>query len=533
MPTIRMASCLRFNRSRLLAGDSVPTAYKRIMHGWQPKQDLRLQRSQHSRPNCNTILTHAGNAATASPLPPSAPDTALPVTDASLAPAFYVNLDLKYVRDHVDELIVSCRQRNSDADPALVAELYDAFAALEREVEAVRKQRNDNAAGMKGKMDAEQRQQMIQHGKALKDQLSEMEARMQSSKDRLQVEAQRLPNLSHPSSPVGDEDEAAVLETVGKQRQMDFEVRDHVRLGTELGVIDFEAGAAVSGAKFAYLRGAGALLEVALVSWALQRVTAAGFMPHGTPDLVRSAILEKCGFQPRGTNTQVYSIKDSPLCLTGTAEVPLAGIHMDAILPAAQLPLRIAGYGRAFRTEAGAAGSASRGLYRLHQFSKVEMFVICTPEQSEDMFQELIDLERQLYSELGLHFKVLDMPTADLGAPAYRKVDFEAWMPGLQRYGEISSASNCTDYQARRLGIRYRPDPSKPLEENGEAKAKKPKKVATAYVHTLNATAAAVPRLIVAILENFQQADGSVIIPEVLRPFLGGQEVIEPEQNSC
>lgn len=449
-----------------------------------------------------------------------------------MAPAFYVNLDLKYVRDHVDELIVSCRQRNSDADPALVAQLYDDFAALEREVDAVRQQRNENAASMKGKMEAEQRQQLVRQGKALKDRLAEMEARLQSAKDRLQMEAQRLPNLSHPSSPVGSEEEAAVLETVGEQREMDFEVRDHLRLGAELGVIDFEAGAAVSGTKFAYLRGAGALLEVALVSWALQRVTAAGFVPHGTPDLVRSSILEKCGFQPRGTNTQVYSIEDSPLCLTGTAEVPLAGIHMDAILPAAQLPLRLAGYGRAFRTEAGSAGSVSRGLYRLHQFSKVEMFVICTPEQSEDMLQELVALERQLYSELGLHFKVLDMPTADLGAPAYRKIDFEAWMPGLLRYGEISSASNCTDYQARRLGIRYRPDAVKASEENG-AKAKKSKKMATAYVHTLNATAAAVPRLIVAILENFQQADGSVVVPEVLRPFLGGQERIEPQQPLC
>jgi len=432
----------------------------------------------------------------------------------------------------LEEVITNCEQRNADADPRRVAQLYEEFRTLEQEVHGVQKQRNDNAASMKGKLEAEQRRKLIDQGKELKERLAGMEAHLQTVGDRLQLEGQRLPNLSHPASPVGGEADAKELEVVGEQRQMDFEVKDHMQLGAALGLMDFEAGAAVAGAKFAYLRGAGAMLEVALISWAMQRVAAAGFMLHGTPDLVRATVLEKCGFQPRGNNTQVYSIEDSPLCLTGTAEVPLAGLHMDAILPASALPLRLAAFGRAFRTEAGAAGSASRGLYRLHQFSKVEMFVICTPEQSDAMHDELVALERQLYSELGLHFKMLDMPTADLGAPAYRKIDFEAWMPGMDRYGEISSASNCTDYQARRLGIRFRPEAKKeeePEQDKGKGKTKKQQKVPTQYAHTLNATAAAIPRLIVAILENFQQADGSVIIPEALRPFMGGQEVIRPQ----
>ena len=239
-----------------------------------------------------------------------------------------------------------------------------------------------------------------------------------------------------------------------------------------------------------------------------------------TPDLVKASVLEKCGFQPRGTNTQVYSINDSPLCLTGTAEVPLGGVYMDKILNESELPIKMAAFGHCFRTEAGASGAAGKGLYRVHQFSKVEMFVLSTPEQSDAIHQELIDFETELFTDLGLHFKVLDMPSGDLGAPAYRKFDVEAWMPGLKRYGEISSASNCTDYQSRRLNIRYRPTASGGAGGKGQGKA-------TEFVHTLNATACAVPRMIVAILENFQQADGSVVIPDVLRPFMGGMALIK------
>jgi seryl-tRNA synthetase len=176
-----------------------------------------------------------------------------------------------------------------------------------------------------------------------------------------------------------------------------------------------------------------------------------------TPDLVRSSVLEKCGFQPRMANTQTYSIENTDLCLTGTAEIPLGGLFMDGVVDEKELPIRVCAFGHCFRTEAGAAGAASKGLYRVHQFSKVEMFVLATPEQSDAMHEELISLEEEMFAELGLHFKTLDMPTEDLGAPAYRKFDVECWMPGMQRYGEISSASNCTDYQARRLNIRYRP----------------------------------------------------------------------------
>jgi len=252
------------------------------------------------------------------------------------------------------------------------------------------------------------------------------------------------------------------------------------------------------------------------------KAVARGYTPMITPDLVRTEVLEKCGFQPRAENTQNYGVSNSDLCLTGTAEIPLGGSVMNSLLEESTLPRKLAGFGRCFRTEAGAAGQASKGLYRVHQFSKVEMFVVCTPEQSEALLQELIDIEKEMFEELGLHFKVLDMASHDLGAPAYRKFDVEAWMPGMGRYGEISSASNCTDYQARRLNIRYRPSANP-----GDKK----KKAKSAFVHTLNATACAVPRMIVAILENCQQEDGSIAIPQALQPYMHGLTHIRPKSE--
>ncbi|KAF3658644.1 Serine--tRNA ligase [Capsicum annuum] len=281
----------------------------------------------------------------------------------------------------------------------------------------------------------------------------------------------------------------------------------------------------VSGSKFYYLKNEAVLLEMGLVNWAVSEAMKRGFTPLTTPEIVRSSVVEKCGFQPRGTNTQVYSIENSDQCLIGTAEIPVGGIHMDSILSESSLPLKYVAFSHCFRTEAGAAGAATRGLYRVHQFSKVEMFILCRPDESDSYHEELIGIEEELFSSLGFHFKTLDMASEDLGAPAYRKFDVEAWMPGLGRYGEISSASNCTDYQSRRLGIRYRPESS-----SSSSSSKKGKNAApTQFVHTLNATACAVPRMIVTLLENFQQEDGSVIIPEPLRPFMGGLQIIKPK----
>lgn len=463
------------------------------------------------------------SAATETPLGPSTGVGTPHGMDDS--PGFKAQIDFKFVRDNLDAVIRNCKMRQANADPSAVARLYEEFVALNQETDRVRAARNENSSAMKAKLDADARAALVDRGRQLKETLEGLEASLLSLEAALQREGQRLPNMTHPDVPHGDEDAATLLIEVGSPRAFDFEPADHVVLGEALDVIDFESGSSVAGTKFYYLKREAALLELALVNWSMQKVVSRGFIPMITPDLVRESVFEKCGFQPRADNTQIYGVRDSGLCLTGTAEIPLGGVCMDKILSEGELPLKMAAFGHCFRTEAGAAGAAGRGLYRVHQFSKVEMFVVCTPEQSEALHKELLDIEVEMFTELGLHFKVLDMPTVDLGAPAYRKFDIEAWMPGLQRYGEISSASNCTDYQARRLNIRYRPDVEATGDGNGAGK--KGKKVPTRFVHTLNATACAVPRMVVAILENFQRADGSVEVPLPLRPYMMGIDVIK------
>ncbi|PAN43364.1 hypothetical protein PAHAL_8G231000 [Panicum hallii] len=447
----------------------------------------------------------------------------------AVRPQWKASIDFKWIRDNRDAVSDNIRSRNSAANLDLVLELYDQYLALQKEVERLRAERNAVANKMKGKLDPSVRQALVEEGKNLKEALIGLEEDLVELTDKLQLEAQSIPNATHPDVPVGGEESSVVRKEVGSQRSFNFTIKDHLQLGKELDLFDFDAAAEVSGSKFYYLKNEAVLLEMALVNWAIWEVSKKGFTPLITPEIVRSSVVEKCGFQPRAQNTQVYSIENSDQCLIGTAEIPVGGIHMDSILLESSLPLKYVAYSHCFRTEAGAAGAATRGLYRVHQFSKVEMFIFCRPEESDKWHEELITIEEDLYASLGLHFKTLDMATGDLGAPAYRKFDIEAWMPGLERYGEISSASNCTDYQSRRLGIRYRPTPSEPPPVN--AKKGKAAGGPTQFVHTLNATAVAVPRLIVCILENFQQDDGSIVIPEPLRPFMGGLEVLSPKSK--
>ncbi|XP_047323136.1 serine--tRNA ligase, chloroplastic/mitochondrial isoform X2 [Impatiens glandulifera] len=378
---------------------------------------------------------------------------------------------------------------------------------------------------MKGKLELSERQMLIEEGKNLKEGILTLEEDLLKLTDQLQQEAQLIPNMTHPNVPTGGEDAAVLRTLVGSPREFGFPIKDHLQIGKDLDLFDFDAAAEVSGSKFYYLKNEAVLLEMALINWTVSEVMRKGFTPLTTPEIVRSSVVEKCGFQPRGDNTQVYSIEGSEQCLIGTAEIPVGGIHMDSILSESQLPLKYAAFSHCFRTEAGSAGTAGRGLYRVHQFSKVEMFILCQPEDSDSYHDELIKIEEELFSSLGLHYKTLDMATLDLGAPAYRKFDVEAWMPGLCRFGEISSASNCTDYQSRRLGIRFRPE----MPPSAEKKKVKGNAGPTRFVHTLNATACAVPRMLVCLLENYQQEDGSVVIPEPLRPFMGGLKVISPK----
>ena len=425
------------------------------------------------------------------------------------------SIDFKSIRENQSHVETNCLNRNvTNVSVQLVVSQYEAFVALDQKADLLRASRNENAKKMKGKMEKVIRDELIEEGKRIKDELALIEVELNDISDALQREAQKIPNDTHPDVPIGGEEFATVMEVVGTQRDFGaMKCRDHVTIGETLNMFDFETASRVSGTRFVYLTGVGAMLELALINWAMQKAIAKGFEPMVVPDLVRKSVVEKCGFQPRAENTQVYSVENSDLCLAGTAELLLGGKCMDQTYEEKDLPKKFVAFSHCFRTEAGAAGAATRGMYRLHQFSKVEMFAVSTPEASNAMHEELSNIEKEMYAELGLHFKVLDMSSHDLGAPAYRKFDIEAWMPALERYGEISSASNCTDFQARRLNIKYRPN------------AVDGKKQPLQFAHTLNATACAVPRMIICILENFQNEDGSVTVPEALRPFLGGMEV--------
>jgi seryl-tRNA synthetase len=424
-------------------------------------------------------------------------------------------IDLRFVKDNADLVAKNAADRAVVVDVPLVLNLYDRARQLTKDVEELRRQRNRIAELMKSArtMSEDELARCVADGKKMRDAVSAADDSLQVVERALEEESCKLPNLSHPDVPVGPEENAVVLRVVGQKRDFaaaGLTATDHLDTARELDMVDFESASRVCGSKFYFMRNAGALLELALINWAMNSASAAGFTVMTSPDVARESIMADCGFQPRDESGQTYRIEDSDLCLVGTAEIPLAGYFARQILDKANLPIKMAAFSHCFRREVG-TGANARGLYRVHQFSKVELFVISHPEESEALHTELREIQESMFESLGLHFRVLDMPTHDLGAPAHRKYDIEAWMPGRDLYGEISSASNCTDYQARRLNIRYRGD-------HGVSR----------FAHTLNATACAVPRMIVAILENNLQVDGSVLVPEPLRPFMGGMDYIRP-----
>jgi seryl-tRNA synthetase len=422
-------------------------------------------------------------------------------------------LDAAFIRDNADQVKANCRNRGVSETPV------DRVIAFEAKRKELAQKRGETAAKKneiskqfpKAKTDDEKT--------ALKDRAAAIDKEVAVIDDELKlVEGDLLanlvliPNMTHPDAPVGADAAAnKVLAEFGTKPSFAFKPKDHVALCEALGLADFEAGTRVAGQKFYFLTNEAALLEIALVQYAMQTVLRKGYTPVITPDLARVEVLEGIGFMPRDPNPdtrQVYTVADTDLCLIATAEITLGGMHRDRIFDEAELPKRYVGLSHCFRTEAGAAGRDTRGLYRVHQFTKVEMFAFCTPEQSEQLHLEIKDLEVEIFKGLGLAFHVIDTATGDLGGPAYRKYDLEAWMPGRGEngdYGEITSTSNCTDFQARRLGVRYKGKGFK----------------GTRFVHTLNGTAVACTRALVAILENYQQADGTVVVPEVLRPWVG------------
>lgn len=420
-------------------------------------------------------------------------------------------IDFKFVKENRDAVKENILNRHMEVDVDNILKLYDERSELIQKTEDLRQKRNDNAKKMKGKLDSETRSVLIEEGKSLKDNIAASQTALENVETELFREAGRIPNMAHPDAPIGkeDKDNLEIKRFLGPT-EFSFKTKDHVELGVDLNLIDFDTATRVSGSKFYYLKNEAVYLELALVRYAMDIVRAKGFTPIITPDIAREEVLEGIGFNPRGAESNIYALEGTGTCLIGTAEITLGGIHADSIIDSDILPIKMAGYSHCFRREAGAAGQYSKGLYRVHQFTKVEMFIYCLPEDSEKYHKEILGIEEEIFQGLEIPYRVVDTCTGDLGAPAYRKYDLEAWMPGrgeTGEWGEVTSASNCTDYQARRLGVRYK--------EDGKTK----------YLHMINGTAVAVSRAIISIMENFQQKDGSIKIPEKLVPYTGFSKI--------
>lgn len=421
-------------------------------------------------------------------------------------------IDLRLLREDPDRVRASQRARGEDV--ALVDALLSADEL--RRSSGVRFDELRSEQKQLGKLipkaTPEERAELLKRADQLKADVKAADA----AQDEADAEAKRLllllGNIVHEDVPVGGEEDFVVLETHGTIRDFGaegFEPKDHLELGEALGAIDMERGAKVSGSRFYYLTGIGALLELALVNAAIAQATEAGFIPMLTPALVRPRAMEGTGFLGQAAEN-VYHLEKDDYYLVGTSEVPLAAYHMDEIVEADKLPLRYAGFSPCFRREAGTYGKDTRGIFRVHQFDKVEMFSYIDPADAEAEHRRLLEWEKQWLTGLELPFQVIDVATGDLGASASRKFDCEAWIPTQGKYRELTSASNCDSFQARRLSVRMRED-------------RKVRPLAT-----LNGTLCAVPRTIVALLENHQLPDGSVRVPEMLRPYLGGRETLEP-----
>ena len=423
-------------------------------------------------------------------------------------------LDLQFLCENIDAVAENCRNRGLDIDVEKLLGLRARRGELISAGDRLRHEQKQVSTQIP-KASAEERPALIARGKELREQINAQDAEQKTVESALLELQLVIPNMTHPDAPVGKtEQESTTLRTSGQIPKFNFPPLDHVQLAEKHDLIDFEAGARVAGHGFYFLKNEAVLLELALMQFALQRARSAGFTLLTTPDLARDDILQGIGFNPRGEETQIYSVENSRLSLVATAEITLGGSLKDQVLDIAELPICYAGLSHCFRTEAGAHGKATRGIYRVHQFTKVEMFGFTAPDISisNEFHSRIVKIEEEIFQALGIPYRLIDTCTGDLGGSAYRKFDLEAWMPGRGEggsFGEVTSASNCTDYQSRRLGIR----------------CKTPGRKGTEFVHTLNGTAIASTRAIIAILENFQQADGSIIIPEVLRLWVGQDQI--------
>ena len=410
-------------------------------------------------------------------------------------------LDVNFIRENRELVEKSAKEKGYDkVDIAKILKLDDRRKAVLQDVEKLRKERNDIAAKMKnGKPSAE----LIKKGKEIKEKLAGIN--LDLIEKELNEELKSVPNIIFDDVPLGGEEKSVEVKKWGEPKKSGV---DHLDYATARGWLDFERGAKVAGAKFYYLKDGLALLENALLQYGLNIVLKHGFTPMDVPDMVSSKVLEGAGFAPKSSDqSDEYYIEGEDLVMIATAEMPITGYHMNEILDEKDLPLKYAGFSACFRKEAGAYGKYTRGLFRVHQFNKLEMYVFCLPEQSKEIHKKLLEIEEEIWQGLNIPYHVINIAAGDLGAPAAKKYDLEYWSPVNQKYQELTSCSNCTDFQARAMNIRVR---------------RKDGKIET--VHTLNGTAVSLARTLVAFLENYAEKDGKVKIPEVLQPYLGNKE---------
>ena len=411
-------------------------------------------------------------------------------------------IDIKVLRESPDLVRASQSARGEDVslvDRVIAADEIRRSAIVE--FEALKAEQNTLSKSV-GSAKGDEKTALLEKAKALSDAVKAAEGKKNATEAEYKSIAMSLSNIVDKAAPVGGEADFKVLEEVGRPREFNFTPKDHVELGKILGAIDVERAAKVSGARFYYLTGVGALLELALVNYAITSASKAGFIPVIPPVLVKPAAMEGTGFLGQAAEN-VFHLKDEDFYLVGTSEVALAALHMDEILDAKSLPIRYAGYSPCFRKEAGSYGKDTRGIIRVHQFDKVEMFSYCALQDADAEHQKLLNWEKDFLNAMEIPYRVIDVATGDLGSSANRKFDCEAWIPTQNAYREVTSTSNCSDFQARRLNIRIKTES------------------ATTPVATLNGTLVAIPRMIVAILENHQQSDGSVLLPKVLQGLLG------------
>lgn len=409
-------------------------------------------------------------------------------------------LDIQFIRDNQEAVNRACQQKNISINIGELLELDVERRTRLTQIDELRARRNTNADAMKGGKPSDEQ---IAAGKQLKEEITARETDLSTIEEQFNELMMAVPNIIPDDTPEGGEEANLPVKTWGDARQ--DEVQDHLTWGEARGVIDFERGAKVAGAKFYYLKGALVQLELAVFQYGLQLAAKYGFTPITVPHMVNTRTASGTGFLPRGEERQIYKIEGEDLNLIATAEIPITGYHADEIIAEQDLPLLYVGLSPAYRMEAGAYGKHSKGLYRVHQFNKLEMYVFCKPEDSFEWHDKLMQLEEELCQALEIPYQVVRIAAGDLGAPAYKKFDIEYWSPVDKSYRELMSCSNVTDYQARRLNIRYKP------QGGGQNQ----------FVHTLNGTAAAFSRVAIALIENHQQADGTVVIPAALRPFMG------------